>query len=488
MVMTSGSQQVRAALDHPVIDTDGHVQEFMPLVLPHLRESLGATLFEEFVNRPSPLALIMGEQGVGARLAARVPQSAWWATPAKNTRDLATAVLPRLLYERLDEFGIDFAVLFPSKALGMAGVAEPELRAGLCRGYNDYVAATYGEFSDRVCAAGVLPMHHPAEAVAEIEHCRSLGLKVLGLPEGVYRRIPTPGVADTPWLMPGQTHWFDTFGLDSAEDYDPVWAALQDAGIPVTFHGGVGNLAPSTFNSISSYTHNHIGFFAERMNRLCKSLFLGGVTNRFPELNIAFLECGVGWASSLLVDIVEHWEKRNVDALREQLDPDLIDWAELESLVRSYGPELVASANGGLEAALRAIPAVGDPPADADEFRHVAITSKQDIRDKFVPRFFFGCEADDRTVAFAFSKANMFEARLQPVFSSDISHWDVEEMNGVVDEAHGLVRKGLLTDEDFRDFVFRNPANLLAGTNPAFFAGTVVESAVAGVLRPSESV
>ena len=42
------------------------------------------------------------------------------------------------------------------------------------------------------------------------------------------------------------------------------------------------------------------------------------------------------------------------------------------------------------------------------------------------------------TVAFAFSKANMFEARLQPVFSSDISHWDVEEMNGVVDEAHGL--------------------------------------------------
>ena len=82
----------------------------------------------------------------------------------------------------------------------------------------------------------------------------------------------------------------------------------------------------------------------------------------------------------------------------------------------------------------------------------------------------------------------MFEARLQPVFSSDISHWDVEEMNGVVDEAHGLVRKGLLTDEDFRDFVFRNPANLLAGTNPEFFAGTVVESAVAGVLRPSETV
>jgi hypothetical protein len=189
-----------------------------------------------------------------------------------------------------------------------------------------------------------------------------------------------------------------------------------------------------------------------------------------------------------LVDIVEHWEKRNVEALREQLDPDLIDWDELESLVRSYGPELVASADGGLEAALRAIPAIGDPPVDQDEWRHVGITSKQDIRDKFVPRFFFGCEADDRTVAFAFSRANAFEARLQPVFSSDISHWDVEEMNGVVAEAHGLVRKSLLSDEDFADFVFRNPAKLLAGMNPSFFDGTPVEAAVRSVVATTEPV
>jgi predicted TIM-barrel fold metal-dependent hydrolase len=486
--MTIDSRQVRASLDHPVIDTDGHVQEFMPSVLPFLRESLGSELFERYRSQRSPMARILGEDGPGGRIAARVPQSAWWATPARNTRDLATAVVPRLLYERLDEFGIDFAVLYPSKALGMAGVGDPELRAGLCRGYNEYVAATYGEYADRLCAGGVVPMHTPEEAVAEIEHCRALGLKVLGLPEGVYRPIPKPGVADTPWLMPGQTHWFDTFGLDAAQDYDPVWSALLDAGIPATFHGGIGNLAPSTFISPSSYSHNHIGFFAERMNRLCKSLFLGGVTHRFPTLNIGFLECGVGWASSLLVDIVEHWEKRNVDALREQLDPALIDWDELESLVRSYGPELVASADGGFDAALRAIPAIGDPPADRDEWRHLGITSKQDIRDKFVPRFFFGCEADDRTVAFAFSRANAFEARLQPVFSSDISHWDVEEMNGVVAEAHGLVRKSLLSDEDFADFVFRNPAKLLAGMDPSFFDGTPVESAVRGVVATAEPV
>ena len=51
-------------------------------------------------------------------------------------------------------------------------------------------------------------------------------------------------------------------------------------------------------------------------------------------------------------------------------------------------------------------------------------------------------------------------------------------MAGCVDEAHGLVRKGLLTDEDFRDFTFANPARLLAGSDPDFFAGTSIESAV----------
>ena len=52
---------------------------------------------------------------------------------------------------------------------------------------------------------------------------------------------------------------------------------------------------------------------------LAKSLFLGGVTRRFPSLNFAFLEGGVAWAAALLADIVGHWEKRNPAALRLSL-------------------------------------------------------------------------------------------------------------------------------------------------------------------------
>ena len=53
------SQKVRAALDHPVIDVDGHVIEFMPAILPFVREALGPAAFDRYLNQPSPIARIL---------------------------------------------------------------------------------------------------------------------------------------------------------------------------------------------------------------------------------------------------------------------------------------------------------------------------------------------------------------------------------------------------------------------------------------------
>jgi hypothetical protein len=39
-----------------------------------------------------------------------------------------------------------------------------------------------------------------------------------------------------------------------------------------------------------------------------------------------------------------------------------------------------------------------------------------------------------------------------------------------------------MTKDNFRDFVFTNPANFVTRLNPDYFKGTVVESAVAGLL------
>ena len=87
--------------------------------------------------------------------------------------------------------------------------------------------------------------------------------------------------------------------------------------------------------------------------------------------------------------------------------------------------------------------------------------------------------------AHAFDRAvNPFGAALQAVFGSDNAHWDVTDMNEVLVEAHESVDRGVITEDDFRSFVFANPVALHAGMNRAFFRGTNVEHAVDRLLGP----
>ena len=230
--MGESSQQIRAGLDHPVIDVDGHVIEFMPAILPYLRESLGAELFDRYLNEPSPdrphpLGRHRDPPGH------RHPAVGVVGHPGRRTPATSPpAVIPKLMYERLDELGIDFTVLYPTKGFGIAGIEDPDIRRGVCAGFNEYYADTYRPYADRMTAAGVIPMHTPEEALAELEHCQAHRPQVVGFPEGVTRPIPNPDPGNiTPFMYPGQAWWFDHFGIDSAYDYDPVWARGRGAGL-----------------------------------------------------------------------------------------------------------------------------------------------------------------------------------------------------------------------------------------------------------------
>jgi hypothetical protein len=52
----------------------------------------------------------------------------------------------------------------------------------------------------------------------------------------------------------------------------------------------------------------------------------------------------------------------------------------------------------------------------------------------------------------------------------------------VLEEAWEMVDHEWITEDDFRDFVFTNPATFFTRTNPGFFEGTPVEAAVADLL------
>lgn len=463
--------EIRARLGHPIVDVDGHLAEFQPALDEFLRDELGAANFERLRRTTGKGG--RGKSGADPLPALRDKHRAigpWFPlAPGSQTLDLASEYLPRLLAERLDDLGFDYTILYGSFAIFYMHLADDDLRRGGCRAYNRYLAEYYGEVSDRLTAAAAIPMDTPEEAVAEIEHVKSLGLKVLMLPTGVRRPVPAIH-RKYPELFP-RVHWWDTYGVESAHDYDPVWNACRDLGFAPTFHGAAAIAGwTTTTATVTNFTFNHIGSFAYLMHNVCKSLVLGGVTRRFPDLTFGFLECGVAWACTLLADLIEHWEKRQLSVM-EKRRPQELDVATFRRLHDQWGGRLTAGRFS--DAWLEDVLFDDSPPRDYwDDFRAMEIRDKADFYDRFVPNLYFGCEPDDRTLAFGFSEKNAFGATLKSMISSDIGHWDVIDMEDVLPDAYGLVEKGLLTPEQFRAFTFENPAALHLRMNPEFFAGT----------------
>jgi hypothetical protein len=455
-----------------VIDADGHTVEFFPALQAYLEEE-GVDL-----SHPEFFRIEAGHLGPPTdwhahspeeRALFRISRGAWSGVPESAT-DQATSLLPALLSKRLDEFGIDLSIIYPSFGLLFTTFDDDDIRRGACRALNRFNADVYHSFRDRLVSVAAVPMHTPGEAVAELRHAHELGFKAVVMPGWVQR--PVQAVAErwpdaSRWAL-----WLDTFGIDSEHDYDVVWETCRELGISPTFHSSA--MGWSNRRSVSSYVYNHVGMMGEAHHATAKSLVLGGVTRRFPELNFCFLEGGVIWAVSLFADLVGHWRKRNATAMAAT-DPGKADWPAVTDLFREYGG-----------------PWAGQAPAPRswrdtdlaffDEFSAAGVERAEDLVDLFSAPFFFGCEADDPGTATAFDvRLNPFGTRLQALFGSDISHWDVPDMSEVLEESWEMVERGLLTEDDYRDFVFTNPARLYTKTNPRFFDGTRVESAVSSL-------
>ncbi len=415
----SKSAAIRARLNHPIIDSDGHTAEFEPALFEYLRNVAGARVVERFKKLSnSPMSFQWYRITPAERRDRRLARPLWAAHPTRNTLDRATSSLPKLLHQRLPEMGIDFTVIYPSFGMVLPNLGDAELRRASCRALNNLHADIFREYADRMTPVAVIPMHTPEEAVEELDHAvKTLGFKAILMPAFVVRPVPA-AVRRNPEAA-RYAHWFDTFALDSEYDYDPVWAKCLELKVVPSFHTGTMGLG--TRSSISNFVYNHIGHFAASAEAICKALFLGGVTRRFADLRFAFLEGGAGWATSLLCDLTGHWEKHNVEMVANY-DPAALDRDLMRRLFREYGGDYTAEIAASEEDRSQLLWGAAQDPADLDEFALCGVKRKEDIRDLFVPKFFFGCEGDNRMTALAFEpKKNPLGARLGAIYGSDAS-------------------------------------------------------------------
>lgn len=457
---------LRERVRHPIVDADGHAVEFLPLVRDFLRE-LGGESLATGLDRLAGSASLTRSLDPATRRSLGIARTGWWGLAAANTLDRATAMLPRLLYERLDEIGIDLSVLYPTYGLTVMAVDDGDLRRGLARAFNRFYAEVFAGCGDRLVPVAVVPTFTPEEAIEELDYAvLELGLRAV-LMGGLVLR-PTPGHDGD-----RAARWVDGLGLDSEHDYSPLWQRCVELGVSPTFHStGIGF---GSRTSPTNYVANHIGNFAAGSEAICRSLIFGGVPRRFPGLRFAFHEGGIAWACGLYADIVGHWQKRNRDEIR-RYDPARLDVDALRRLFAEYGGPEIVDRLDRLEPALQFLSDPNEDPSTLDEFADSLIEDPDDVRDMFTRQFFFGCEADDPLIGLAFdTRLNRGSARLRPVLGSDIGHWDVPDVANVLDEAAELLDDGILTEDQFRALAFDNPVALWGGTNPKFFDGTVVE-------------
>jgi predicted TIM-barrel fold metal-dependent hydrolase len=186
--------------------------------------------------------------------------------------------------------GIDAEVIFPNRGLQVWATPDPVFSQAMCRVYNTWAWEVFGAHNDRMSPLACIATGDLDGAIAEIKRVAKLGFRGLSLP-----CKPTwgPGRPEDPNY--------------NQPVFEPLWACIQDAGLPMTFHVSTGKDprgAKGNGGAVINYVVHSLAPTAEPIVHLCSS----GVLDRFPGLRFASIEAGIGWVPWMLRAMDEAYE------------------------------------------------------------------------------------------------------------------------------------------------------------------------------------
>jgi len=213
---------------------------------------------------------------------------------------------PTARLDDLDRDGIWAQLNFPSFAKPAGTMflngGDRDLALRCVQALNDFVLDEWcAAAPDRYIPLVVLPVWDVEASVAEIERTAAKGAKAIGFPEHpVPLKLPS-------WYT---DHW------------DPVFAAAQDAELPLCMHFGSSGRVPRA--SPESPAPVWIALMGTNSMVTATDLVFSPVFHKFPKLKVALAEGGIGWMPWLVerCDIV--WERHrfytDVDQTRRPSD------------------------------------------------------------------------------------------------------------------------------------------------------------------------
>ncbi len=265
--------------EHDIIDADGHVVDQDK----DLRNYLPAPWNEKDWTREYYLFPLTDGwmRGMSSRHKAEVPDAANWLS-------------------FLDESKIEQTVLYPSNALFHGQIRNKGWAVAVAQAYNDWLYDRFGRQSDRLKGVALLPVQDVDAAVGELRRC----VEELGMVAGVIPSVMAPLV-----------------GLGSSQ-FDPIYAEAERLDCALAVHGGpVAGLGLDMFESLAEA--RPLEHALPQMVQMM-SMIHSGVFDRFPNLRVAYLECGTGWVPFMMDALDENWERRGRALAVKQRPSDII--------------------------------------------------------------------------------------------------------------------------------------------------------------------
>ena len=175
---------------------------------------------------------------------------------------------PAQRLEDMERDGIWSSIVYGPAALFRFPIDERDHLLAVLRAWNDWAAEEFNRHSpDRLSALPFLPATSPEDAVAELARCAALGHR------GAILSPFEADVRDPIW--------------------DRLWAAAQEAQLPISFHIGGG----SRFDPRKRGWQ--IAAFAAvapmQMDEPLAAMVYAGALERHPGLRLVLAESGIGW-------------------------------------------------------------------------------------------------------------------------------------------------------------------------------------------------
>jgi len=143
--------------------------------------------------------------------------------------------------------------------------------------FNDALTAYASADPERLLVSSQIPIHDIDDAVAEVQRVAAGGGRSLQIP-----------------LYPVE------LGFPDYHDarYDPLWAAVQETGLPLCCHTGLN----AAFDDLRERDPTKgraicVPMMAVSTAEAFGMWILGGVLARFPDLKLVFVEPGLGWVA-----------------------------------------------------------------------------------------------------------------------------------------------------------------------------------------------